>query len=212
METLVMVSPSRLAGSDRLMQALSAVTPADAVLPPEGRLVEDALTDFLARPGPEDTTIVFVAGHGLNLDEDYYLLPEDAEQRGGEWRTRSLFDWQILQEELGYALGRRILLIDTCHAAGAFNARLEKDAADARIVVFSATAANNTAAERRDLGHGIFTYALLEGLRGKAASGDGVRLLGLADYVHREVLRLSDARQEPFYSLLETSNFLLAQP
>lgn len=212
-ETLVMLSPGRLSASDRLTQRLSVVAPADAVLPPEGRLVEDELVDFLAKPGPEDTTVVFVAGHGLNIDEDYYLLPADAEQRGGEWRTRSLFDWQILQEELGYALGRRILLIDTCHAAGAFNARLEKDAADARIVVFSATAANNTAAERRDLGHGIFTYALLEGLRGKAArEGEGVRLLGLADYVYREVMRLSDSRQEPFYSLLETSNFLLAQP
>ena len=55
--------------------------------------------------------------------------------------------------------------------------------------------------------------ALLEGLRGKAArEGEGVRLLGLADYVYREVMRLSDSRQEPFYSLLETSNFLLAQP
>ncbi|OWU86711.1 hypothetical protein ATO6_01690 [Oceanicola sp. 22II-s10i] len=213
METLVIVSPSRIDGSDSLMTTLSAVTPADAILPPEGRVVEDELIDFLARPTEEDTTIVFVAGHGLNIDEDYFLVPGDARRRGEEWRRSSLFDWRILQDEMGYALGRRILLIDTCHAQGAFNARLEKDAADARIAVFSATAANNTAAERRDLGHGIFTYALLEGLRGKAATGDdGVRLLGLADYVYREVIRLSDQRQEPFYSLLDTSNYVVSRP
>ncbi|MDF1856178.1 caspase family protein [Pseudooceanicola sp.] len=212
-ETLVLVSPSRLDGSEDLRRALANVMPIDQIQPPDNRVVEDALIEFLARPGPEDTTIVFVAGHGVTLGENYYLMPGDAEQRGGELRLRSLFDWQILQEELSYAKGRRLLLIDTCHAAGAFNARLEKDAADARIVVFSATAANNTAAERRDLGHGIFTYALLEGLRGKAATGsDGVRLLGLADYVYREVVRLSNARQEPYYSLLETSNFVVARP
>ena len=70
------------------------------------------------------------------------------------------------------------MLLDTCHAANAFNPRLEKDAADARIVVFSATAANSTAAELPELGHGVFTYSVLEGLRGAAkTSGDGVRLL-----------------------------------
>ena len=81
------------------------------------------------------------------------------------------------------------------------------------MVVFSATAANNVAQERKDLGHGIFTYALLAGLRGGADSGgDGVRLLGLADYVYREVIRLSEKRQEPVYHISQTSNFLLARP
>jgi uncharacterized caspase-like protein len=129
------------------------------------------------------------------------------------WRMSSLVDWRRIQEAVEEAKGRRIMVLDTCHAANAFNPRLEKDAADARIVVFSATAANNTAAELPELGHGVFTYSMLEGLNGAAnTSGDGVRLLGLADYVYREVVRLSKERQEPYYHISQTANFLLAPP
>lgn len=213
METLVMVTPEAMQADAPRMTALSLyMDPAD-VLEPDARTINDELIDFLAQPGPEDTTVIFVAGHGMNLEEQYYLLPSNAQKRGERWRTSSLVDWSIIQEEISFAQGRRILVMDTCHAANAFNAKLEKEAADARVIVFSATAANNTAGERPDLGHGIFTYAMLQGLRGGAdRTGEGVRLLGLADYVYHEVIRLSRKKQEPFYHISQTSNFLLARP
>ena len=212
METLVMVSGDALAADAPRQQALSLFMEPGAVLEPDARTVSGELVDFLARPGPEDTTVIFVAGHGMNLEEQYYLLPSDAQKRGDRWRTSSLVDWSVIQEEISFAQGRRILVLDTCHAANAFNAKLEKEAADARVIVFSATAANNTAGERPDLGHGIFTYAMLEGLRGAAArAGEGVRLLGLADYVYHEVVRLSRNKQEPFYHISQSANFLVAQ-
>ena len=100
------------------------------------------------------------------------------------------------------------LIIDHCGLL-----RLEKDAADARIVVFSATAANSTAAELPELGHGVFTYSVLQGLRGAAnTGGDGVRLLGLADFIYREVTKLTNSRQKPFYYISSMENILLAQP
>ena len=212
METLVMVNNEVLEQDAPRQAALSLhMDPLD-VLEPEARAITGELVDFLTQPGPEDTTVIFVAGHGMNLEEQYFLLPTNAQKRGDRWRTSSLVDWSVIQEEISFAQGRRILVLDTCHAANAFNAKLEKEAADARVVVFSATAANNTAGERADLGHGIFTYAMLQGLRGGAdKTGDGVRLLGLADYVYHEVVRLSNKAQEPFYHISQTSNFLLAQ-
>ncbi|MGH1353452.1 MAG: caspase family protein [Thalassovita sp.] len=212
METLVMVNNEVLEQDAPRQAALSLhMDPVD-VLEPEARAISAELIDFLARPGPEDTTVIFVAGHGMNLEEQYFLLPTNAQKRGDRWRTSSLVDWSVIQEEISFAQGRRILVLDTCHAANAFNAKLEKEAADARVVVFSATAANNTAGERADLGHGIFTYAMLQGMRGGAdKTGDGVRLLGLADYVYHEVVRLSKKQQEPFYHISQTANFLLAQ-
>lgn len=213
MEVRVMVSRDALDKQPLRRDRLAALIDPAAVMEPEARTITDELTDFLALPGPDDTTVIFAAGHGINIDEHYYLIPADGQKRGEDWRRSSLVDWSVIQEEIGFAQGRRILVLDTCHAANAFNARLEKDAADARVVVFSATAANNTAAERADLGHGIFTWALVEGLRGKAdPSGEGVRLLNLADYVYREVVRLSSQKQEPFYHISQTSNFLLARP
>ena len=60
------------------------------------------------------------------------------------------------------------MFVDTCHSRGAYNQRLIKDAADHDIVVFSATDSETEAQEDANLGHGIFTYALAEGLNGGA--------------------------------------------
>ena len=95
--------------------------------------------------------------------------------------------WTQLQEALQNANGRRILFIDTCHSGGAYNRRLLKDAQDARIVVLSATNLQTLAQERTELGHGVFTHALIEGLMGKAASehGGAINMFKLAAYVFR---------------------------
>lgn len=214
MEALVLLNRDALDADPARAAAVARIAGSRDILHPDSRTIDDELVDFLAEPGPDDTTIIFVAGHGINIDENYYFIPTDGRMRDTErWRMSSLVDWRRIQEAVEEAKGRRIMVLDTCHAANAFNPRLEKDAADARIVVFSATAANNTAAELPELGHGVFTYSMLEGLKGAAnTSGDGVRLLGLADYVYREVVRLSKKRQEPYYHISQTANFLLAPP
>ena len=214
METLVLVNRDALDESPDNEQALGSVVRLDDILEPDSDTISDEIEDFLDKPGPDDTTIVFVAGHGINVDEDYYFIPSDGrKQDPDKWKRSSLVDWSDIQKAVERAEGVRFMLLDTCHAANSFNPRLEKDAADARIVVFSATAANSTAAELPELGHGVFTYSVLEGLRGAAnSSGDGIRLLGLADYIYREVIRLTGSKQKPFYFISNMENILLARP
>lgn len=213
-EALALVNEEALEDNPSQAATLAAIVGSDNILEPDADNVTDSIVDFLEKPGPDDTTVVFVAGHGINIDEDYYFIPTDGRKQDGErWRRSSLVDWRDIHEALEGAEGRRFMLLDTCHAANAFNPKLEKEAADARIVVLSATAANNTAAELPELGHGVFTYAVIEGMKGAAnTSGDGVRILGLADYIYREVVRLTAKRQEPFYHISQTENFLLAVP
>lgn len=214
METLVLVNGEALDEAPEDRAAVSRVAGEDGVLEPDSDTIGDELEDFLDRPGPDDTTILFVAGHGVNVDEDYYFIPTDGRrQDGGKWKRSSLVDWGDIQQAMERAKGVRFMLLDTCHAANAFNPRLEKDAADARIVVFSATAANNTALELAELGHGVFTYSVLAGLRGEAkTSKDGVTLFGLADYISRQIVELTGARQKPFYYVSGIDNMLLAAP
>lgn len=213
MEALVLLNREALDADPKTAEAVSAAVKPDDILEPDADQISDEIEDFLDKPGPDDTTIVFVAGHGINVDEDYYFIPTDGRRDGERWKRSSLVDWADIQKAVERADGTRFMLIDTCHAANAFNPRLEKDAADARIVVFSATAANSTAAELPELGHGVFTYSVLEGLKGAAnTSGDGVRLLGLADYIYREVTKLTNSAQKPFYFISNMENILLAQP
>lgn len=213
MKAQIFVNRSVLEESPELDAALSALPADTRVLEPESDTILDEIEDFLDQAGPQDTTIVFVAGHGINIDEDYYFIPTDGRKRDDRWRRSSLVDWETIQRGVERAKGRRFMLLDTCHAANAFNPRLEKDAEDARIIVFSATAANNTAAELPELGHGVFTHSLLAGLKGGAdPTGEGVRLLALADYIDREVRRLTNARQVPEYYIAKIDNFVVAKP
>ena len=214
LEALVLVNRESLDETPELADAIAGITGIDAVLEPESDNIADQIADFLDKPTADDTTIVFVAGHGINIDEDYYFIPSDGRKSDPDkWKRSSLVEWDDIQKAVERAEGVRFMLLDTCHAANAFNPRLEKDAADARIIVFSATAANSTAAELPELGHGVFTYTVLEGLRGAAnTGGDGVRLLGLADYIYREVTKLTNAQQKPFYYISSMENILLAGP
>lgn len=213
MEALVLVNRDSLAKNPDQAEAVGRLAAADRIMEPDSDTIEDELADFLDKPTADDRTIVFVAGHGINVDEDYYFVPTDARQENGNWRRSSLVEWSDIQRSLERAKGLRVLMLDTCHAANAFNPGLEKESADSELVVYSATAANSTAAEVADLKHGVFTYAVIQGLRGKAnLFGDGVYLLGLGEYVSHEVTRLTNQKQTPFFRLNNIANALIALP
>ena len=214
MEVLVMLNEGALERSPALRAQLARHVDPAAVIEPDARSVTFELMEFLEEAqDPADTTVVFVAGHGIVLGEDYFLIPSDGRQRAPDrWQMASLVDWRSIQSALERAQGRRILVLDTCHAAGAFNQRLEKDAADARISVFAATGPSELAGESARLGHGIFTWAMIEGMRGAARTADGVWALGLAEFVSHEVRRLSGQVQEPMFHFPQMRNFLIARP
>ena len=215
MEALALVNEDALDAHGDLMARLGGVLELETILEPDARSIAVALSDFLEDvEDPADTTVIFIAGHGINIGEDYFFIPTDGSRRDAErWRMASLVDWRMIQAALERTPGRKILVLDTCHAANAHNPRLAKDSADSRLHVFSATAANNVALERPELGHGIFTYAILEGLRGRARMGDaGVTVFALAAFVGTEVRRLSADRQVPFFSFEQTEDFVLARP
>jgi hypothetical protein len=182
--------------------------------PPTKANIENALLAFRDARA-EDTVILFVASHGDNDGANYLMIPEDAERTAaGYWLPSSVVKWTDLQQPLQDAQGKRIMFVDTCHSSGAYNSRLVKDAADANIVVFSATDKDTDAQERNELGHGVFTYALSQGLNGEADPRKRglISLFALNDYVSEEVERLTSAEQEPVFSGAGVKNFALAVP
>ena len=102
------------------------------------------------------------------------------------------------------AKGRRILFIDTCHSGNAYNQRLGNAAYHANIIAYTAARFDQMAREDDALGHGLFTYAVVEGLEGKGgiAARHQVSTKELADYVIKRVEELAKAQnasQEPQY-------------
>ena len=151
---------------------------------------------------PEDTLVVFMAGHGVMSahNRDLYFYPtEDA--RGFDFESDptlkdvsavssdELFQW--LREPVKTMPLKEVVILDTCAAGGAADAlshlaekreippdqrraiELLKDGTGTFILM--GAAADASSYEHSLYGHGLLTYALLEGMRGSSLK-DGSRL------------------------------------
>jgi len=100
--------------------------------------------------------------------------------------------------------GQSVRRIDTCHSGNAYNQRLGNAAYHANIIACTAARFDQTAREDDKLGHGLFTYAMVEGLEGKGgiAQRREITTKSLADYVIKRVEEFAKAQnvsQEPQY-------------
>jgi uncharacterized caspase-like protein len=194
---------------------------------PTLRNIRSALGTFLARnPQKDDTVLVYFAGHGApeidqrGLERDglaKYLIPSDADP---DDLFSTAFPMDDLQTIFGRIEAERIVMfLDACYSGAArtdgrtfasrktratgvddlFLDRLTRSKGRA-IITASRTA--EVSVELPELGHGLFTYYLAEGLRGAGdLNRDGiVTLQELYEYVEQHVVRKSrlvGANQHP---------------
>ena len=176
--------------------------------PTRQRLVEE-LPDFVSDAKDGDYIVVYVSGHGLKIENTYYMVPEDGDPRLPD----TLVAWSQIHEWLqGARLGKKMVLLDTCYSGAVFHDRdrrrlIQQAVEDDGIYVLSAAAADAAAYELLSLGNGIFTHVLREGLEGPADTGDGIiSFEELSHYVAREVRSKSSAvriRMEPDFPILD---------
>jgi WD40 repeat protein len=144
---------------------------------------------------PQDVFILYLAGHGQAIDGNYHFAPwETVIKNDDSLRTGSL-DEEGLRGLLAQIVATKtVVLLDTC-AAGAFTMRrgIEQKTAMSRLMratgraVLAATADDNMALEGYEQ-HGVFTYALLEGLKNADTNHNAQIEIGeLADYVEAKV-------------------------
>jgi formylglycine-generating enzyme required for sulfatase activity len=164
--------------------------------------VLSAIEEHLARRavGPRDTAILYFAGHGFSDTQGVYLATSDTRLGKLRYSAVSWAELQRLWSQIG--AGRRILLADACHSGGIEGLRgpggIAKRALAVKIakpnfasVVIAATGANELSMEDKNAKHGVFTAALLGGLRGSADKDrDGNVSLGeLTGYLTTQVPR-----------------------
>jgi len=165
--------------------------------------------DWLRRSvGPEDTGMLFIAGHGVNDNAGHYhFMPHDADV---DRLARTAVGETELRRSLAGIKGRAVLFVDTCHAgnvvgsgaaAGQEIGRLANTLSSAEngVIVFSASTGRQESYEQTRWGNGAFTKALIDGLRGAADfARDGVVThQGLSYFLGREVRRLTRGTQTP---------------
>jgi uncharacterized caspase-like protein len=184
-----------------------------------------ALGDFLPRKTTrDDMVLIYYAGYGApdidaaRKDSDglaRYLIPRNVQP---ESLRKTAFAMDELPGMLARIPAERVvLLLDTSYSATPGGRTFAPSNAQPRNLsdqfldrltktrgrlVITASGANEVALEPADLGHGLFTYYLLEGLSGKAdRNGDGIVTVSeLYPYVEDQVERKSRAaggRQRP---------------
>jgi WD40 repeat protein len=187
---------------DKIVKRL-LVNGAGANNEPTAANILDAI-DVLKQAKETDTVLLFIAGHGFNDGPNYRFLATNAVWDGSVLRGSTIVPWYALQEAVETAKGRRILFIDTCHSGNAYNQQLGNAAYHANIIAYTAARFDQEAIEDAKLGHGLFTYAVVEGLEGKGglAARRQISTKDLADYVIKRVEELAKAQkqdQEPQY-------------
>jgi uncharacterized caspase-like protein len=177
---------------------------------------------FLNSAGPRDVVILFIACHGVNDDEgNFYLLPKDAELNadGSVRQARAVNNNEILS--VLNAQGNRLLFIDACHAGDVIggrtrrvdNDRLARELQESNAVIFTASRGAEESQERADLKHGVFTYSILQGLRGQEGMKDNseISMMTLGAFVSSKVKTLTRDRQHPIFSCLRFDDFPIAK-
>jgi WD40 repeat protein len=178
--------------------------------------------------GSQDTFILYFAGHGIADDQDgeYYFLPVDFRYNDrSSILEQGISKKEILDNLLKVKAEKSILFFDTCNSGSVLSTpasrgltektavdRLKRAIGRAMIVASSDT----QVALEGYKGHGVFTYALVDGISGKA-DGDRngyVSVKELSAYVENAVPELTYAtwgyEQVP-QSLLPREDFPLAQ-
>jgi len=177
-------------------------------------------TDLRRKAGEKDTVIVYYAGHGAPEadasagDDDgleKYIVPYDADPRDLYTTGLPMREIETIFQRL--TPERIIFISDSCYS-GATAGRTFATASRRAVVsetflnrlskgkgriVLSASKASEVSEEREELGHGVFTYYLLEGLRGKAdADKDGIVTVDEAyGYVSKKVPEVTGQNQHP---------------
>jgi len=190
---------------------------------PQKSTILDAL-EFIQQAGAADTVIVFLASHGVSDKAgNYYFVPRDASSadlarlaRGME--PAGLISWTAFFDALRQTAGRRLLIVDTCHARG-IEGRFEshslmKRSAASRFSLMLASKTEEKSQEHEAAEHGLFTYSLLAALKPEAdADRDGqISQRELFEAASRLVEQLRDRRIGPQTPQLIAPPSLLDQP
>jgi len=180
--------------------------------------LRDAMIDFLQQAIDKDLVVIYFAGHGApdpTRPQNLYLLTYDADPTRLGTTAFPMWDIQtVITRQI--AAKKVVVLSDACHSGGIstdvatrgldvtssnpINQYLAELArAKEGMVVFTASAAGEVSQEFPELGHGVFTYYLLDGLKGSADTNNDyvVTVNEMMGYVEEQVKRKTRGAQNP---------------
>ncbi|MCX5855740.1 MAG: caspase family protein [Deltaproteobacteria bacterium] len=148
---------------------------------------------------PNDSFILFVAGHGVLLQNQYYMLTHD--YNGSVSDNSMISSNEIVEMSKKIKSLFQLFIFDTCHAGGVdtivsglYDARMSVLAKKMGLHIY-ASASDRQVAMDGYKDNGLFTYTLLDGLnnnRQAAKNKEGkVSIVGLGEYSKKMTTNIS---------------------
>lgn len=159
----------------------------------------DALSKIVK---PQDVLFFYYAGHGSMVDNEFYFIPSDNVRLYSEDKLKknAIYAGDLQEKFSKIAALKQLVIIDACQSGGSVELLAQRGAAEEKalaqlsrstgIHVLASAGSEQFAVEFTELGHGLFTYVLLEALAGKAdgAPQDGkVTIYELKSYLDDQV-------------------------
>ncbi|MEI6436531.1 MAG: caspase family protein [Bacteroidota bacterium] len=152
--------------------------------------IVNVFNQIIAKAKQQDVLVFFFAGHGVmseginNLKSEFYLVPNDVVQlygNDGGLLQKALSSNELIDYSKRIQAQKQLFVIDACQSGGAVETFASRGAAEEKaimqlarstgICLLSASGSEQIASEFSQLGHGVFTFSLIEGLQGKADGG-----------------------------------------
>lgn len=149
---------------------------------------------------PADSFILFVAGHGVLLQNQYYMLTHDFDGTMNE--SNAVSSNEIVEMSKKIKSLSQLFIFDTCHAGGVdyivsglYDARMSVLAKKMGLHIYASASDKQSALDGYE-GNGLFTYTLLDGLNNKQEADTNqdkhVSLTELGEYSKTETSELSE--------------------
>jgi uncharacterized caspase-like protein/tetratricopeptide (TPR) repeat protein len=182
--------------------------------------------NYLKEARPDDYFVIYIAGHGhidthrvrdsttgkeKEVTAPYFVVydtdPRDFKGTGVD------MEWFRQTVEKNIPARRGLMLLDTCHSGGIVQPATRETGGERSndpflkalgtiegLGIISASGAQELSLEKPDIDHGVFTYCLLEAMRGAADEDkNGIVIFNEAwQFLQEEVPRLTQGRQHPF--------------
>ena len=187
-------SEAMTGGSKDLFEKTNTIFIKDADATKEG--IAAAFEKVKAIAKPQDLFVFYYAGHGVINDKNkFFLVPYDVTQLYGndgalEQKGFSADDLQQMSKNI--KAQKQLFILDACQSAGVLNSVVSaRGAAEEKAIAqlaratgtywLTASSSEQFASEFSQLGHGSFTYCLLQAFKGDASHGDGKLTVKILD-------------------------------
>lgn len=191
--------------------------------------IEAGLDWIRQRPTSDDVAMVFLSGHGLNDQSNYYFFCPYNIDPASLFRTGVPFS--DIKNAVAAIKGKVLFFVDSCHSGNSLGTGWRRDmnflinelsSASNGVLVLSATTSSELAYEKPNVelgmpglpewNNGAFTKAVLEAINGAAESRHTGRITyaSLVDYVTDRVAELTNNHQHPALGAQAGQNLSIA--